>query len=52
MDVHPPHEPVHTWRDALMHLGIVTVGLFYRGPIIATRNYKDIPKTEFVGDGA
>ena len=28
MDVHPPHEPVHTWRDALVHLGIVTVGLF------------------------
>ncbi len=28
MDVHPPHEPVHTWRDALIHLGIVTVGLF------------------------
>ena len=28
MDVHPPHEPVHTWRDAVVHLGIVTVGLF------------------------
>ena len=28
MDVHPPHEPVHTWRDAFIHLGIVTVGLF------------------------
>ncbi len=28
MDVHPPHEPVHTWRDALTHLAIVTVGLF------------------------
>ncbi len=28
MEVHPPHEPVHSWRDALVHLGIVTVGLF------------------------
>ena len=28
MDVYPPHEPVHTWRDALAHLAIVTVGLF------------------------
>ena len=28
MDVHPPHEPVHSWRDALTHLGIVTIGLF------------------------
>lgn len=28
MDVHPPHEAVHTWRDALVHLGIVTAGLF------------------------
>ena len=28
MDVHPPHEPVHSWRDALTHLAIVTVGLF------------------------
>lgn len=27
MDVHPPSHPVHTWRDALVHLGIVTVGL-------------------------
>ena len=28
MDVHPPHESVHTWRDVLIHLGIITVGLF------------------------
>lgn len=28
MDVHPPHEPVHTWRDALTHIAIMTVGLF------------------------
>ena len=27
MDVHPPHEPIHSWRDILIHLGIVTVGL-------------------------
>lgn len=28
MDVSPPHHPVHHWRDALVHLGIVTAGLF------------------------
>ena len=28
MDVHPPHEPVHTWREALTHIAIMTVGLF------------------------
>ncbi len=28
MEVHPPHEPVHTWRDALIHIGLMTVGLF------------------------
>ena len=28
MDVHAPHEPIHTWRDIALHLGIVTVGLF------------------------
>lgn len=28
MDVHAPHEPIHSWRDIFLHLGIVTVGLF------------------------
>lgn len=28
MDVHPPHEPVHSWREALVHIAIMTVGLF------------------------
>ena len=28
MEVHPPHEPVHTWREALVHIGLMTVGLF------------------------
>jgi hypothetical protein len=28
MDVHAPHEPVHTWKDFLVHLTIVTIGLF------------------------
>lgn len=28
MDVHAPHEPVHTWRDFATHLIIVTIGLF------------------------
>jgi hypothetical protein len=28
MDVHAPHEPVHTWKDFFIHLTIVTIGLF------------------------
>ena len=27
MDVHPPHEPVHTWAQFWIHLGTITVGL-------------------------
>lgn len=27
MEVHPPDHAVHTWRDVLTHLGIVTLGL-------------------------
>jgi len=28
MDIHAPHEPVHSWRDFFSHLTIVTIGLF------------------------
>jgi hypothetical protein len=28
MDVHAPHEPIHTWRDFAIHLIVVTIGLF------------------------
>jgi hypothetical protein len=28
MDVHAPHQPVHTWRDFAIHLVVVTIGLF------------------------
>jgi plasmid stability protein len=27
-EVHPPHEAAHSWRDILIHLAIMTVGLF------------------------
>ncbi len=27
MDVHAPHEPIHTWRDFVLHLIVVTIGL-------------------------
>jgi hypothetical protein len=27
LDVHPPHEPIHTWRDFFLHLATITVGL-------------------------
>lgn len=28
IDVHPPHESAHNWRDVVIHLAIITVGLF------------------------
>lgn len=28
MDVHAPHESVHSWKDFALHLVIVTIGLF------------------------
>jgi len=27
VDVHPPHDPIHTWRDFLLHLLTITIGL-------------------------
>ena len=27
MDVHPPHHPLHTWKDFWIHLATITVGL-------------------------
>lgn len=27
-EVHPPHEAAHSWKDILIHLAIMTVGLF------------------------
>ncbi len=28
LDVHPPHESVHGWRDFILHLVTITIGLF------------------------
>jgi hypothetical protein len=27
LDVHPPHQPVHSWRDFLVHIATIVVGL-------------------------
>jgi hypothetical protein len=27
IDVHPPHEPIHCWRDFFLHLTTITIGL-------------------------
>jgi hypothetical protein len=27
LDVHPPHPPTHTWRDFLIHIATIVVGL-------------------------
>jgi hypothetical protein len=27
IEVHPPNEPVHSWRDFLLHLATITIGL-------------------------
>jgi len=28
MDIHAPHQPVHSWRDFFTHIVIITIGLF------------------------
>jgi hypothetical protein len=28
LDVHPPHQSIHTWRDFFVHLVTITIGLF------------------------
>jgi hypothetical protein len=28
LDVHPPHNPTHTWRDFLLHIATIVIGLF------------------------
>jgi hypothetical protein len=28
MDVHPPHQPIRSWKDFLLHLLTITIGLF------------------------
>ena len=28
IDVHPPHAAVHGWRDFLIHIATITLGLF------------------------
>ena len=28
IDIHPPHEATHSWRDIAIHLATITVGLF------------------------
>lgn len=28
MDVHPPHQSIHSWKDFLIHLVTITIGLF------------------------
>lgn len=27
LEVHPPHQPVHTWKDFLIHIGAIAIGL-------------------------
>lgn len=27
LDVHPPHQPTHTWKDFFIHIATITVGL-------------------------
>ena len=27
LDVHPPHQPTHTWRDFFIHIATICVGL-------------------------
>jgi hypothetical protein len=27
MEVHAPHEPIHSWRDFILHIVTITIGL-------------------------
>ncbi len=36
MDVHPPHQTIHTWRDFFIHLITITIGLFIALSLEAT----------------
>ena len=27
IDVHPPHQPIHGWRDFFLHLATISIGL-------------------------
>ena len=27
LDVHPPHSPTHTWKDFLIHIATIVIGL-------------------------
>ena len=27
LDVHPPHNPTHTWRDFFIHIATIVIGL-------------------------
>jgi len=27
LDVHPPHEPTHTWKDFFIHIATIVIGL-------------------------
>ncbi len=36
MDVHPPHQPIHTWRDFFIHLVTITIGLLIALSLEAT----------------
>jgi len=27
LDVHPPHEAAHTWKDFLIHIATIVIGL-------------------------
>src|ERR1700689_3634043 len=27
IDIHPPHQPIHGWREFFLHLATITIGL-------------------------
>ena len=39
LDVHAPHEPIHGWRDFLIHLGTITIGLLIALGLEATAEW-------------
>ena len=39
LEVHPPHEPTHTWKDFFLHVGTICVGLLIAVSLEQTVEY-------------
>jgi len=40
LDVHAPHQKVHTWKDFLIHIAAITIGLLIALALEATVEWR------------